>query len=120
MNPSFAAPGAISAAAGFVAETLTGGLATSIAVIAIAWFGLMVMSGNLSRRRGMQLIVGCFVIFGAPLIAGGIMKTLAGQETPPGPLPAPAAPPLQVPSAVQRPASSNPYDPYAGAALPPR
>ena len=119
MNPSYSDTAAIPGAASFVAGTLTGSLAAAIAIIAVGWFGLMVMSGRLSRRRGIQLILGCFIVFGAPLIAGGIIGSLEGGEASPELVPPPAAPPLKMPAAVQRPASSNPYDPYAGAALPP-
>jgi type IV secretion system protein VirB2 len=120
LNPSYVDPAAIPAAASFVSGTLTGSLAAAVAIIAVGWFGLMVMAGRLSRRRGMQLILGCFIVFGAPLIASGIIQSLEGDESSPSVVPAQAPPLLQVPVAVQRPASSNPYDPYAGAALPPR
>jgi type IV secretion system protein VirB2 len=113
-------PGVIHAAIDWLQQTLTGSLAMTVAVIAIAWFGLMMMSGRLPRRRGLQLLLGCFIIFGASLIASGIINTLQAGATDGSEVAAQSPPPPPAPIAVQRAGPVSPYDPYAGAALPPR
>lgn len=92
-----------------------GSAATAIAVIAIAAVGLLMLSGRLELRRGITVVVGCFVLFGANSIAatltgsepGARLHHTADRKT------APLSGPLRLP-AVQ-PAD---YDPYAGASVP--
>ena len=107
---------AIAAALSWIVGTLTGGLATSVAILAIAGFGLLLLSGRLPKRRGAQLILGCFVIFGAPTIAAGLLNALLHQ---PSELPPPASVPVAAAGPPATAMSTEPYDPYAGAALPP-
>lgn len=118
LDPS--GPGAIDGAISWIQATMVGSLATAVAIIAIAGFGLMLLTGRLSRRRGIQLILGCFIVFGAPTIAAGILNALgatgARASLPPAASAAATLPPVPVPPASR----SVPYDPYAGAALPPR
>jgi type IV secretion system protein VirB2 len=121
MEPDFPSqPGAIGAAVDWLQQTLTGSLAMTVAIIAMAWFGLMMMSGRLPRRRGLQLVLGCFVIFGASLIASGIIDTLRAGAADGPTVASQTPPPPAAPVAVQRAGPASPYDPYAGAALPPR
>lgn len=119
MNPDLVGsqPNAIAAAVSWLEQTLIGNLAAVVAIIAVACFGLMLMSGRVSTRSGAQLIFGCFILFGASSIAAGIMGVLGSSE-PQGPPPAPVAAAPSVP--VAQPPTSHLYDPYAGAALPPR
>lgn len=111
-------PGAsvIVAAMNWLQGTLLGTVATSIAVIAIAWVGLMLLTGRVDVRHGFTVFLGCFILFGAALISAGIRGALEGGTDaaayvpPPPPLPAapaPAPPPTNA-------------DPYAGAAVPGR
>lgn len=58
-------------------NTLLGEVASSVAVIAVAVVGFMMLSGRLNWRYGATVIVGCFVLFGAATIVGGI-RTAAG------------------------------------------
>lgn len=115
---SIAQPNAIGAAIVWLQSALTGSIAIDVAVIAVAWFGLMLMSGHLSTRRGAQLILGCFIIFGASSIAAGIVDGLSGGNGIDGPSLAP--PPAIAISPPPKPIQAVPYDPYAGAALPVR
>lgn len=99
--------------------TLVGGLATAAAVIAVAVFGFMLLGGRVDVRRGAAVVLGCFVLFGAATIVGGLRASLAGAgpnssaaAPPPAPLPAP--PPV---STAPTPAPSV-YDPHAGASVP--
>lgn len=54
---------------------LLGPIATALAVMAVAGVGFMMLTGRMNWRYGMTVIVGVFIIFGAPrlvaTIAGG-------------------------------------------------
>ena len=65
------------AALNWVQGTLLGTVATSAAVIAIAVVGFLMLSGRMEWRRGVVVIVGAFIIFGAVSIVAGI-RSLAG------------------------------------------
>lgn len=104
----------IVAAVGWLQGTLLGTIATSIAVIAVSWVGMLMLAGRLEIRRGLTTIIGCFILFGASAIAGGIQAFagMGGEET------AYVAPPVAPP--VQPPPPSRNADPYAGASVPGR
>lgn len=106
---------ALIGAAQWVQGTLLGTLATTVAVIAVAWIGFGMLTGRINLQRGAIVILGCFIVFGAPMIAAGLMR--AGEAgggarvaivVPPPP---PSAQPVPTPA---------PYDPYAGASVPVR
>jgi len=99
--------------------TLLGTLATSIAIIAVAWVGMLMLAGRLEIRRGLTVVAGCFLLFGASAIAGGIrgVAGLGGGEAVAS-YAAPAVAPPPIPPQA-RPATVNP-DPYSGASLPGR
>ena len=61
----------------WVQGTLLGNVATSAAVIAIAVVGFLMLTGRIEWRRGIVVIVGAFIIFGATSIVAGI-RPLAG------------------------------------------
>ena len=65
------------AALGWVQGTLLGNLATTAAVIAVAVVGFMMLTGRIEWRRGLTVVIGCFIIFGAAAIVAGI-RSLAG------------------------------------------
>jgi type IV secretion system protein VirB2 len=95
--------------------TLLGTLATTVAVIAVSWVGMLMLAGRLEIRRGLVTILGCFILFGASAIAGGIQAVAGGG----------GADTLYVPTSVALPVQQAPGrrenpDPYAGAALPGR
>lgn len=118
-SSSLADPGGSSVLVGAVdwlQGTLLGSVATTVAVIAVATIGLMMLSGRVDLRRGASVVLGCFILFGASGIAAGI-QSLAGGDAGPRqavfeeeyrPPPLPVAPPVV------------PTDPYAGAAVPTR
>lgn len=64
--------GPILAAIDWIQGTLLGNVATSIAVIAVAVVGFMMLSGRMNWRHGATVILGCFVLFGAAAIVAGI------------------------------------------------
>lgn len=102
-----------------MAATLSGAVAISIAVIAVASMGLLMLAGRIDVRRGTQVILGCFVIFGASAIATGIQVSISGLRSA-EPLPEIDSPPTYYPPAATPPPQSLPAvtDPYAGAAVP--
>src|SRR5260221_7559650 len=65
------------AALDWVQGTLLGNLATSAAVIAVAVVGFMMLTGRMDWRRGLTVVIGCFIIFGAVSIVAGI-RSLSG------------------------------------------
>jgi type IV secretory pathway VirB2 component (pilin) len=114
-------PDAFTAALGWLEGTLLGTVATTIAILAIASVGFLMLTGRIDIRRAAQVVFGCFIIFGASTIASGIMGELTGSRANPDLDQASASPPPVLPEPRAYPkASATPYDPYAGAALPPR
>jgi type IV secretion system protein VirB2 len=69
-NPAGSGP--ILAAVNWIQGTLLGNLATAAAVIAVAAVGFMMLTGRMNWRFGATVIVGCFILFGAATIVGGI------------------------------------------------
>jgi type IV secretory pathway VirB2 component (pilin) len=110
--------GALDAAVNWIRGSLTGSLASTIAVIAVSSVGLLLLSGRLEMRRAVQVIFGCFILFGASSIASGLMGVMSGQVAiaePPVAPPPPMLVPRSPPPTAQAPAN---YGPYAGAAVP--
>jgi type IV secretion system protein VirB2 len=58
--------------------TLLGNVATGLAVIAVGATGLLMLTGRVDWRRGVTVIVGCFIVFGAAAIVAGIRSVSAG------------------------------------------
>lgn len=108
------------AALSWLNGTLLGTVASTAAVIAVAAFGFLTLSGRIDMRRGARVILGCFVIFGASTIAGGLVRAL-GEAGPGQEVAVAQAPPPSYPAAagLQAGASAPGFDPYAGASLPP-
>ena len=105
------------AAVGWIESTALGSFATTIAVIAVATIGIAMLFGRTDVRRGLTVLFGCFMLFGAASIADGLRRVaqssgtdlpVVAEEQPPStPI---AAPPQRVPQPMA--------DPYAGAAVP--
>jgi type IV secretory pathway VirB2 component (pilin) len=89
-------PAPLLAAVTWIERAVLGSVATSIAVIAVAVVGLMMLRGRLEVRRGATVILGCFVLFGAPVLAAGIRgfasNVLPTPPVVPAPRPMPIAP----------------------------
>jgi type IV secretion system protein VirB2 len=64
--------GPILGAVNWVRGTMEGGIATAVAVIAVAFVGFMMLTGRMNWKHGITVIVGCFILFGAATIVGGI------------------------------------------------
>ena len=99
-------------AADWVTGTLFGDIAVSLCVIAVAFVGLMLITGRLAVRDGLRVVIGCFVLLGAPVIAAGL-RTAAHEA---GGSVAPSQPVIEAPPAPA-PLPQATYDPYAGASL---
>jgi len=103
------------AAVQWVVDLLVGPVGTSMAVIAVAWVGFSLLEGRLTVRHGATVVLGCFILFGAPTIARELlglaqqgndgMPRVQAQEIN-------APPPQPIPPARANP---SPFDPYAGA-----
>ena len=72
IEPSSAQP--IATALGWIESVLLGEVAVILCVLAVAFIGALMLTGRLPLRRGMMVIVGCFVLLGAPMIAAGIVN----------------------------------------------
>ena len=105
------------AAVTWVEEVLLGTVATTIAIIAVAAIGLMMLRGRVNWRNGATVILGCFILFGASAIATGI-RSLAGGDAGPAYEPVAVTPYVfpAAPQPTQPPSGPLENDPYAGAA----
>ena len=65
------------AAMQWIEGTMLGNVATAAAVVAVAVVGFLMLTGRIEWRRGLTVVIGCFIIFGAVAIVTGI-RTLAG------------------------------------------
>lgn len=54
--------------------TIMGTVATTVAVIAVAAVGFMMLTGRMNWRHGAVVILGCFILFGAASIVAGIQQ----------------------------------------------
>ena len=108
LNPQTSA---VVTAATWLEGLLTGTLATSFAVLAIAGVGVGLLAGRIALRRAAQVVVGCFILFAAPVLVREVTGALRGNL-----VAAPGAPVDQTaPPAPRQPPLA---DPYAGAAVP--
>jgi type IV secretory pathway VirB2 component (pilin) len=105
--------GSLLSAVDWVASVLLGSAATTVAVLAVASLGFLMLSGRVPLRRGVSVILGCFILFSA----GGVASALLAVTSREGGL---VAEPAPVPEAAYTPAvpEAEPYDPYSGAAVP--
>lgn len=114
---------AVVAAVRWVEGALLGSVATTVAVIAVAAIGLMMLSGRVSFRRAASVVLGCFILFGASGIAAGIHGLAGGSgsaDLEPAFTPEPYVPPPPPPPPPPAPPPPANPDPYAGAAVPTR
>ncbi|WP_425505007.1 TrbC/VirB2 family protein [Sphingomonas ginsengisoli (ex An et al. 2013)] len=97
---------------------MTGSLAVTVAVIAVAWIGLMLLTGKMNPRVSARTILGCFIVFGAGGLAAALLSLGSpSQEAEIAAIsPAPVAP-ITSPIAAPPSKPQTPSDPYAGAVL---
>jgi len=110
---------AISSAVKWLEATVLGSVATTIAIIAIASIGFLMLTGRIDLRRAATVILGCFIVFGASWIAAGIQaagdRAAGSASAPAAETTQPYSPPVPPPDYPQAPV--QPHDPYAGAAI---
>ncbi len=102
----------LASAADWATGKLLGDLAIGLCVIAVAFVGMMLMAGRLAVRDGLRVAIGCFVLLGAPVIAGGL-RSAADVAAPVDPVQEPR---VEAPPAPEPLPPAN-FDPYAGASL---
>jgi len=99
--------------AGWIEGVLLGEIALGVCVIAVALMGALILTGRTPLREGARIVVGCFVLLGAPVIAAGFVRDGSGViET--SALPPTIAVQNESPRPDLPPAD---FDPYAGASL---
>lgn len=98
----------------WVSGSLSGSLATALAVVAVALLGLALLQGRLLVREAGEVVLGCFLLFGAAAVAAGLMgvdqdRTAVAASVSPVAAPyTPEVPPTPPPVV---------YDPYGGATV---
>lgn len=97
----------------WIERVILGDIALGVCVIAVAVIGALMLTGRLPLREGARIVVGCFVLLGAPVIAAGFVDGGGELNVASTPLP-----PVTVPIESTRPdlPPAN-FDPYAGASL---
>lgn len=70
-----AGSGPIVGAMSWLQGTLLGTVATVVAIIAVASVGFLMLTGRMNWRYGATVILGCFILFGAASIVGGIQSS---------------------------------------------
>jgi hypothetical protein len=103
----------MAASARWIEGVMLGEMALGVCVIAVVFIGALMLTGRLPLRDGARIVVGCFVLLGAPVIAegfvGGGSPVVEASALPP---------PNVVQIGITRPdlPPAN-FDPYAGASL---
>ena len=75
-----AGSGPIVGALNWLEGTLLGTVATAAAIIAVAVVGFLMLTGRMNWRYGATVILGCFILFGAASIVGGIRSSAAASS----------------------------------------
>jgi type IV secretory pathway VirB2 component (pilin) len=112
---------AIVNAVGWIQGTLLGTVGTVVAILAVAGVGYGMLWGRVNLRRGATVILGCFILFGAPVLAAGIRAAVVGEASGDYPVVARSAVPTPVAAPAPAPVPTPPprqADPFAGAAVP--
>lgn len=102
----------VEAGASWLVSLMTGSAAVGLCVLAVAVIGSLMLGGRLPVRDGVRVVLGCFVLLGAPTIA--LAFVIAGEEI---------SQASQSPELRSQPANPredlppSAFDPYAGASL---
>ncbi|PSJ42305.1 TrbC/VirB2 family protein [Allosphingosinicella deserti] len=111
-------PSALTTAVTWLEGVLLGSVATAVATIAVAAVGFMLLTGRVHYRKAAQVVIGCFILFGAPTIVAGLTSASASIGGAADPAPVVISAPVAVapmPAPAQPPGN---YDPFAGASAP--
>ena len=102
------ATGVLENALGWINAVLLGELAVGLCVLAVAILGMLMLTGRLPLRQGGHVILGCFVLLGAPVIAAqivGVSQERRNYVVEPEPVVSEVLPPRE----DMPPADYNPY-----------
>ena len=106
---------ALAVAVKWVESRLLGSIATSIAILAVATLGAALLWGRSDIRSGGRVVLGAYILFGAPVIVYELNHAPNARETARPDL----APQMSSnPAAPAMPRNAPAHDPYAGAAVP--
>ena len=96
----------------WVQSVALGPATTTIAVIAVAAIGFLMLSGRLELRRSIVVVIGCFILFNAFIITSVLTQlSFASENTNPDRE-------ASLKNSQSSRLSHNVYDPYAGASVP--
>jgi type IV secretion system protein VirB2 len=96
----------------WIEGVMLGEVALGVCVIAVALIGTLMLTGRLPLREGVRVVIGCFVLLGAPVIAAGFVDGGGGVIE--------ARVPPQASAQIESLRPNLPpadFDPYAGASL---
>jgi type IV secretory pathway VirB2 component (pilin) len=97
---------------------LTGPIATAAAVIAVGALGAGMLTGRIDVARGVRIILGCFILFGAAALAQSVEVMTADNPAVVGSSSAADIAPGLGGPAPARSLTAAATDPYAGASMP--
>ena len=95
----------------WINDLLLGSLATGLCVLAVAAVGAMMLLGRVQFRTGFRVVLGCFVLLGAPVLASAFLTAPNHETAPVG------QDPFIKSSDAQLLGGPSEFDPYAGASL---
>jgi hypothetical protein len=94
-------------------------MATTAATLTVAFLGYQMLSGRVSIRNALRVILGCFILLGSSAIARGLLEAGQGIGEPAQTVPYSSPPPqtsspgYTMPTTPGR-TNGNPFDPYGG------
>jgi type IV secretory pathway VirB2 component (pilin) len=95
----------------WIEGVMLGEIALGVCVIAVAFIGGLMLTGRLPLREGARVVVGCFVLLGAPVIAaafaGGVNWVIVSPSLAPA-----EAEQIEI---LRSSLPATTVDPYAGA-----
>lgn len=113
-SSSYASDAAIPAAVDWAVGTLLGSVATGLAILAVAFLGFGMLAGRIDWRTWARVVLGIFILFGAPTIARQLAQLARGNEIAQSDQVATQV----VPPQRKVPRNAPVADPYAGASIP--
>lgn len=102
----------LSHAAGWLVTLITGELSLPLCTLAVAFIGFMILRGRLELRRSAAVVLGCFVLLGAPTIAGAFLRFGEAAARSAG-----SGSNADANLGDRSPVPPADYDPYAGASM---
>lgn len=100
----------------WLAELIAGSFGLVLMMLAIAIYGLGLLSGQLQVKRGVSVVLGCFVLIGASQLSAFLTPdqsrtTYSAVSTPP--LAVEPEPVRSLPGVAPSQSGPNPFAPYA-------